>query len=124
MELVLPKNYVEIEQEEMMYLDGGASIITTAGIARTSFNVLSTASTAAVALAADFGQLGGIMSRVVGRVVGRLAGTWFNALQINSNQAFHQASEIVASAGINRRVRATITANWLGLITAASVVKV
>ena len=26
MELVLPKNYVEIEQEEMMYLDGGLSI--------------------------------------------------------------------------------------------------
>ena len=23
MELVLPRNYVEIEQEEMMYLDGG-----------------------------------------------------------------------------------------------------
>ena len=23
MELVLPKNYVEIEEEEMMYLDGG-----------------------------------------------------------------------------------------------------
>jgi len=120
MELVLPKNYVEIEQEEMMYLDGGASIITTAGIARTSFNVLSTASTAAVALAADFGQLGGIMRRVVGG----LAGSWFNALQINSNEAFHQASKIVASAGINRRVRATITANWLGWITAASVVKV
>lgn len=26
MELVLPKNYVEIEQEEMMYLDGGWSV--------------------------------------------------------------------------------------------------
>ncbi|WP_200813126.1 hypothetical protein [Helcococcus massiliensis] len=25
MELVLPQNYVEIEQEEMMYLDGGMS---------------------------------------------------------------------------------------------------
>lgn len=24
MELVLPQNYVEIEQEEMMYLDGGS----------------------------------------------------------------------------------------------------
>lgn len=26
MELVLPRNYVEIEQEEMMYLDGGWSV--------------------------------------------------------------------------------------------------
>ncbi|MGF3113630.1 hypothetical protein [Facklamia sp. P9177] len=26
MELVLPRNYVEIEQEEMMYLDGGLSL--------------------------------------------------------------------------------------------------
>ena len=26
MELVLPQNYVEIEQEEMMYLDGGWSV--------------------------------------------------------------------------------------------------
>ncbi|MFM1536326.1 hypothetical protein [Helcococcus ovis] len=28
MELVLPQNYVEIEQEEMMYLDGGLSVPT------------------------------------------------------------------------------------------------
>lgn len=28
MEMVLPRNYVEIEQEEMMYLDGGFSIPT------------------------------------------------------------------------------------------------
>ena len=26
MELVLPQNYIEIEQEEMMYLDGGLSL--------------------------------------------------------------------------------------------------
>ena len=26
MELVLPRNYVEIEQEEMMYLDGGVGV--------------------------------------------------------------------------------------------------
>ncbi|HGK9237989.1 Membrane protein [Streptococcus pneumoniae] len=27
MELVLPNNYVALEQEEMMYLDGGFSIL-------------------------------------------------------------------------------------------------
>ena len=29
MEMVLPRNYVEIEQEEMMYLDGGAKYLGT-----------------------------------------------------------------------------------------------
>ena len=28
MELVLPNNYVALEQEEMMYLDGGVLVVT------------------------------------------------------------------------------------------------
>lgn len=32
MELVLPNNYVALEQEEMMYIDGGAAIFSAAAI--------------------------------------------------------------------------------------------
>ena len=119
MALQLPNNYVELEQDEMMYLDGGASVITTAAAARNSFNTLSTAATTGVALSAGLGLLGGIL----GKVVGLVTGSWFNALRNHANTAHHQAVRIVASHGANRRVRATISSNWLGWVTGASVVK-
>lgn len=40
MEMVLPRNYVEIEEEEMMYLDGGWTTVTGWGAARELTNIL------------------------------------------------------------------------------------
>lgn len=122
MTLQLPNNYVELEQEEMMYLDGGASLNTTAGAARNSLNVISTASTAAAVLAGAGALVGSFVSRVVGGILAAIGG-WMNNLRNHASTAHHQANRIVGSHGVNARVRVTVSANWLGWITGMSVVR-
>ena len=119
MELVLPLNHVELDQEEMMYLDGGwsRSQNKTAGAARDLFRRTSTAASVGVAVSLVLGVVGS----VIGKIFAVVAGSWlYNVRRLASN-AHGTASNIVARHGRNRRVRVTLTGTWLGTITSMQV---
>lgn len=85
MEMVLPRNQVALEQEEMMYLDGGfymnhsqvrSMVATLAGSGGVSVSLLSSAiKLNAVWMGAKFGALAG----AVGVAVGSAFGVWIGS---------------------------------------------
>ena len=122
MELVLPNNHVELEQDEMMYLDGGASIRTTATNARNAFNVMSSAGTVLAATAGAAAIATTIVSRIVGAIVGAIFGWWAN-FRSHASTAYHQAVQLVASRGGNSAVWMNISTNMVGWVTGMSTIR-
>ena len=123
MELVLPKNYIEIEQDEMMYLDGGwtSTRTETATQARNRFrNVASLAQVGQVLSVIKIG-VSAAMKNVVGGIVGTLLGTWFTNVRSHSGDAQVAAQNIINRNGANRRVTWTSNWTWLGSLSGISI---
>ena len=120
MELVLPLNHIELEQDEMMYLDGGwsRSQNRTAASARDLFRRTSAAASVGVAVSLVLGVVGS----VIGKVFAVVAGSWLNNVRSHASRAHTAAINIVSRHGGNRRVRVTLSGTWLGTITGMSVV--
>ncbi|WP_155970978.1 argininosuccinate lyase [Streptococcus ruminantium] len=81
MELVLPNNYVTLEEEEMMYLDGGVYFsrkdcqLICAALAMSPGTFIALAATAVVAKKlTNFIKVGGLGGWLVGAATGVLAG--------------------------------------------------
>ncbi|MFM1534831.1 hypothetical protein ABGF49_05610 [Helcococcus ovis] len=81
MELVLPQNYVEIEQEEMEYLDGGVyvsqktarDVLAAVAISPGSYILAATSYTAAIAAVKWVSKrFGGVFGWIAGTVLGIL----------------------------------------------------
>jgi len=119
MELVLPLNHVELEQEEMMYLDGGwsRSQNKSASAARDLFRRTSAAASVGIAVSLILGVVGS----VIGKIFAVVAGSWLNNVRTHASRAHTTAVGIVSRHGANQRVRVTLSGTWLGTITGMSV---
>ena len=119
MELVLPHNHVELEQEEMMYLDGGwsRSQNKSASAARDLFRRTSAAASVGIAVSLILGVVGS----VIGKIFAVVAGSWLNNVRTHASRAHTTAVGIVSRHGANQRVRVTLSGTWLGTITGMSV---
>ena len=119
MELVLPLNHVELEDEEMMYLDGGwsRSITETAGAARDRMRRGAAAASVGVAVSLVLGVVGS----VIGKIFAVVAGSWLNNVRKHAALAHTQAVNIVSRHGSSRRVRVTLSGTWVGTITSMQV---
>ena len=119
MELVLPLNHVELDQEEMMYLDGGwsRSQIRTASSARDLMRRTSAAASVGVAVSLVLGVVGSVL----GKIFAVVAGSWLNNVRNRASRAHTQAVNIVSRHGASRRTRVTVSGTWVGTITGISV---
>ena len=122
MEMVLPASYAVIEEEEMMYLEGGATarVRGTAGSIRTRLNAIIAGSAAGQATVTGLGALlGGAIGAVVGFFVGS---SWFGTINSYSRTAHSQVSKIISKYGTRKAV--VMTSTWSTIFCTGVNVKV
>jgi ABC-type multidrug transport system fused ATPase/permease subunit len=118
--LVLPQNCVAMQEEEMMYTEGGVSVTvnsTTGGI-RTRLNTIIAASLAGNVLSV---AAGAVIGNVVGAVVGFILGTaWFGAILGYARSAHSKVEGFITKYGTGKAC--SMTSTWsLILCTGISV---
>jgi len=108
MTLRLPQNYVEIEQEEMMYLDGGGSSRITGTLGQLRSRLAQAINGSHIGIAGSVGAA--LLLGKVGAILGGGMGAWFNNVRRHASTAHHQANQLITRHGINRR--GTMTTTW------------
>ena len=121
MEMVLPNNYIELEQEEMMYLEGGwtSTRTETATQARNRFRNVATAAQIGQAVSIIKGTVNGMVKNAIGAIIGAALTAWFTNVRSHASGAQVAAQNIINRNGANRMV--TWTANWTWLLSLSGI---
>jgi len=118
MTLKLPNHYVELEQEEMMYLDGGRTSIIRESASQMRTR-LSRILNAGIAGAASSGLIA--LTGIAGKIIAVFSGPWFvNAINRTSG-AHSEVMNIISRHGASRRVEKRTTMNIVYWITGMTV---
>lgn len=115
--MVLPRNYVVMNEEEMTYVEGGATytVYGKAGEIRTRLNIIIGACIAGTITASALGGLLGTPGNVVGVIVGAAIGyglgdAWFGTIKDYASSAHSKVERIIQRYGKNKRC--SMTSTW------------
>jgi hypothetical protein len=124
MVLRLPSCYVDIERDEMEYVDGGATSDRYYS-ASTGSNWLGGQAATYVAIATGYGYAAaaGLVTAGIGTVIGLVGGGYSGFLAAIYTSAYNDAQDIKADYGSSARVRIRTT-TLFGAITKVSIIKV